>query len=145
MVDESCEDGRIAELESIVEKVRATLNKMKKLFKDNDLNMPLKLGLLRCSVLSSLFYGLEAYMLTQASEKKLEAFEMWLYRCIFRISCIKGGGTKTNGQKEIGDENSQTKKTGISGTRNEKYCFFNWSCAEKRMGNVAQGENVTDD
>ena len=36
----------------------------------------------RCYGLPVLFYGIEGWTLTKALEKKLEAFEMWLYRHI---------------------------------------------------------------
>ena len=33
-----------------------------------------------------LFYGVEAWTLTEVSARRLEAFEMWLYRRILRVS-----------------------------------------------------------
>ena len=41
--------------------------------------------LLRCYVFSELFYGVESWTLTEATTKKLESFEMWLYRRILTI------------------------------------------------------------
>ena len=42
--------------------------------------------LLRCYVFSVLFFGVESWTLTEATTKKLEFFEMWLYRRILTIS-----------------------------------------------------------
>uniref|UniRef100_A0A8D8Q737 Uncharacterized protein n=2 Tax=Cacopsylla melanoneura TaxID=428564 RepID=A0A8D8Q737_9HEMI len=59
---------------------------MQKIFKSHDLHLDIKIRLLRCYVFSVLFYGVEAWTLTEASAKKIEAFEMWLYRRILRVS-----------------------------------------------------------
>jgi len=42
----------------------------------------------RCYVFSILYYGMESWTLTEATPKTLEAFEMWLYRRILRISWV---------------------------------------------------------
>lgn len=42
--------------------------------------------LLRCYVFSALLYGVESWILTQASSQRLEPFEMWQYLQILRIS-----------------------------------------------------------
>ncbi|CAG9830140.1 unnamed protein product [Diabrotica balteata] len=59
---------------------------MAKLFKSHNLNLDIKVRLLRCYIFSTLYYGVESWALTEAIEKKLEAFKMWLYRRILRIS-----------------------------------------------------------
>ena len=47
--------------------------------------MTTKIRLLRCYVLSTLFKGFETWTLTASLSKRLEAFEMWLYRRILRV------------------------------------------------------------
>lgn len=69
-----------------VEKARATFTKMKKVFCGRDLSLKLKIRLVRCYVLSVLFYGMEAWTLKKIDTKRIEAFEMWMYRRILRIS-----------------------------------------------------------
>ena len=59
---------------------------MSSLFKSHDLTINTKMRLLRCYVFSVLFYGVESWTLTEATTKKLESFEMWLYRRILSIS-----------------------------------------------------------
>lgn len=59
---------------------------MRKLFRSHNLNLELKMRLLRCYIFSVLFCGVKSWTLTQATQKRLEAFEMWLYRRILRIS-----------------------------------------------------------
>ena len=44
--------------------------------------------MLRCYIFTIPLYGIEAATLTKAMIKKIEAFEMWLYRRILRISYV---------------------------------------------------------
>jgi hypothetical protein len=74
------------EIKCRIEKARSAFNNMAKLFKSHNLNLEIKVRLLRCYIFSILYYGVESWTLTEAMEKKLEAFEMWLYRRILRIS-----------------------------------------------------------
>ena len=67
---------------------RAAFNKIRKVLCSHDLNFELKTRLLRCYVFSVLLYGVESWTLTVASMNKLEAFEMWTYRRILRISWV---------------------------------------------------------
>uniref|UniRef100_A0A8D8M6B7 Uncharacterized protein n=1 Tax=Cacopsylla melanoneura TaxID=428564 RepID=A0A8D8M6B7_9HEMI len=46
----------------------------------------MKMRLLRCYIFSILLYGVESWTLTEATTNRLEAFEMWIYRRILRIS-----------------------------------------------------------
>ena len=50
------------------------------------LNIAIRTQVLRCYVFSTLLYGVEAWTLTDATSKRLEAFEMWCYRRMLRIS-----------------------------------------------------------
>uniref|UniRef100_A0A8D8UV31 Uncharacterized protein n=1 Tax=Cacopsylla melanoneura TaxID=428564 RepID=A0A8D8UV31_9HEMI len=59
---------------------------MSKVFKSHDLSLETKIRLLRCYVYSVLLYGVETWTMKDETEKKLEAFELWLYRRILKIS-----------------------------------------------------------
>ena len=74
------------EIKIRVEKARATFTKMKKVFCGRDLSLQLKIRLVRCYVLSVLFYGMETWTLKKIDTKRIEAFEMWIYRRMLRIS-----------------------------------------------------------
>lgn len=71
-----------------VEQARNTFIKMKRIFNCRDLNLEVKIRLVRCYVLSVLYYGMEAWTLKRIDLKRLEAFELWIYRRILRISWI---------------------------------------------------------
>lgn len=73
------------EIRCRIEKARNAFVKMSKLLKSRELNLKTRIRLLRCYVFSVLLYGVESWTVTEASSKKLEAFEMWLYRRMLRI------------------------------------------------------------
>lgn len=74
------------EIKSRIEKSRTTFNNMKPLLTSRDLSLKTKIRLAKCYVFSILLYGVEAWTLTDLLMKKLEAFEMWVYRRIMRVS-----------------------------------------------------------
>lgn len=74
------------EIKIRIEKARAAFIQMSKLFKSHNLTLEIKLRLLRCYVFSILLYGVESWTLTEATTKRLEAFEMWTYRRMLKIS-----------------------------------------------------------
>ena len=59
---------------------------MIKILCGHELTMCLRMRILRCYVFSVLMYGVESWTLSEAALKKLEAFEMWCYRRMLRIS-----------------------------------------------------------
>lgn len=77
------------EIKIRIEKARAVFNKMSAIFKSHDLTITSKIRFLRCYVFSVLLYGAESWTLTNTTEKRLEAFELWLYRRILRVSWIE--------------------------------------------------------
>ena len=70
-------------------KARSFFQKMSAVFKSHNLTLGTKIRLLHCYVYSVLLYGVETWTLNKNTEKKLEASELWLYRCILRIPWIK--------------------------------------------------------
>lgn len=74
------------EIRCRIEKARSVFIKMSPLFKSHNLSLHMKLRLLRCYVFSVLLYGVETWTLTKETTKRLEAFELWLYRRILKIS-----------------------------------------------------------
>jgi len=59
--------------------------KMKRVFGSGNLSLDLNIRLLRCYVLSVRFYGVEAWILKKLDMKRLEEFELWIYRRIIKI------------------------------------------------------------
>ncbi|CAG9835805.1 unnamed protein product [Diabrotica balteata] len=67
---------------------RSAFIMIKSLFRSHDLVLATKISLIRCFVFSTLLYGVEAWTLSKASLRKLEALEMWCYKHILRISWV---------------------------------------------------------
>jgi len=59
---------------------------MQKVLTNRTLRIPLKIRLLHCYVFSILFYGMEAWTLTEAMCKRIEAFQTWTYRRMLKTS-----------------------------------------------------------
>jgi Reverse transcriptase (RNA-dependent DNA polymerase) len=74
-----------SEIRSRIEQARRSFTNMRNILTNRFLNIPLRIRLLRCYVYSTLYYGVEAWTLTEAMCKKLEAFEMWTYRRLLKI------------------------------------------------------------
>lgn len=62
---------------------------MKKLFTTRDLSIALRMRMIRAYVFPVLLFGVESWTLTEATLKRLQAFEMWLYRRMMRVSWVK--------------------------------------------------------
>lgn len=73
------------EIRTRIEMARSTFVKMNKLFSSRDLGLDLRMRMLRCYVFSTLLYGVEAWTLKKNHMDKLQAFEMWCYRRMWRI------------------------------------------------------------
>ncbi|KAI5732155.1 hypothetical protein M8J77_022354 [Diaphorina citri] len=74
------------EIKSRIEQARATFTRMQNIFKSHNLSMDLKIRMIRCYVFPVLLYGMEAWTITETILKKVQAFEMWIYRRMLRIS-----------------------------------------------------------
>lgn len=91
------------EIKTRIEIARAVFNKMRILLCSRDLPIQLRTRTLKCYVFSTLLYGLESWTLKQEHINKLQAFEMWCYRRMLRISWTE---KKTNVEvlREMGKE-----------------------------------------
>lgn len=76
------------EIKQRIAKARTAFIRMSSVFRNHDLPLKTKIFVLQCYTFPVLLYGAEAWTLSEASMKKLEAFEMWCYRRILRISWV---------------------------------------------------------
>lgn len=76
------------QIKSRIEIARNCFFKMRDLLCNREFNLELRIRILRCYILSVLFYGVETWTMSQATTKKIEAFEMWCYRRMLRISWV---------------------------------------------------------
>lgn len=74
------------EISCRIAQARGVYTKMKKVFNDRSLSLELRLKMVRCYVFPIVLYGMEGWTLTQRLEDKIQAFEMWVFRRLLRIS-----------------------------------------------------------
>lgn len=74
------------EVRSRIEQARAAFFRMRGVLCNRNLALKTRIRLLKCYIIPVLLYGHEGWTLTKALEAKLQAFELWLYRRILRIS-----------------------------------------------------------
>lgn len=74
------------EIKSRIEQARNTYNKWKQIICNRKLSLDTRNRVIKCYVWSVLLYGAETWTLKLDTMRRLEAFEMWLYRRMLRIS-----------------------------------------------------------
>uniref|UniRef100_A0A8D8LPD3 Craniofacial development protein 2 n=1 Tax=Cacopsylla melanoneura TaxID=428564 RepID=A0A8D8LPD3_9HEMI len=84
IVNNKCDHKQ--EIRARIEQARAVFVKMNSLLTSLNLPLQLRLRIVKCYVFSVLYYGMESWILKQDVMKNLEAFEMWVYRRMLRIS-----------------------------------------------------------
>ena len=90
------EDGKCdKEIKSRIGIARSAFESMAKILTSRNISIELRSHIAKCYIWSTLLYGSETWRLTKVTSDKLEAFEMWLYRRMLRISWKE---RKTNGE-----------------------------------------------
>lgn len=87
IVNDQCDPKR--EVRSRIEQARKTFISMRQFFVRSDLSLELRVRMVRCYIFSVLLYGCESWTLDTSIEKKIDAFEMYIYRRILRISWVQ--------------------------------------------------------
>ena len=90
------EDGKCdKEIKRRIGIARTAFESMAKILTSGNISIELRSHIAKCYIWSTLLYGAETWTLTKVTSGKLEAFEMWLYRRMLRISWKEH---KTNGE-----------------------------------------------
>lgn len=84
LINQQC-DPKI-EIRSRIAQARKTLNNMRTLLASRDLSLDLRIRLLRCYIFPVLLYGCESWTIDATTEKRIDAFEMYAYRRMLRVS-----------------------------------------------------------
>lgn len=136
---------QVREIRIRIEKARSYFNRMRTVLCNMKLNLILRTRLLKCYVFSVLMYGVEAWTLTDAACKRLEAFELWCYRRMLRISWTHHVTNETvlqrmNKDKEI-MRTVKERKLAYFGhiMRNEKYEILHLTMQGKMDGKRGPG------
>lgn len=82
------DEGSTKEILSRIAQATSALQKLKTIWKDNNITMKHKIQFIRALVFSIFLYASETWTLNQAQEKKIAAFEMRCYRTIMGITYL---------------------------------------------------------
>ncbi|KAF6200405.1 hypothetical protein GE061_006708 [Apolygus lucorum] len=77
------------EIKTRIAVAKASFMKYKAVLCDKHLSIPARLRFLQCYVWSVFLYGVEAWILKASHLNRIEAFEMWCYRRMQRISWVR--------------------------------------------------------
>ncbi|CAG9834829.1 unnamed protein product [Diabrotica balteata] len=73
------------EIKSRIEQARNVFLKMKQMFTSQTLNLKIRYRMRKCYVYSTLLYEMEAWTFKINSLRRLESFEMWLFRSMLKV------------------------------------------------------------
>lgn len=79
----------MVEIKTRIEQTQKTLNNMKLFLTNRNHNIKLRIRLLPCYILPVLLYECESWTLDASKEKQIDAFEMYAYRRMLRVSWTK--------------------------------------------------------
>ena len=80
-------DGRDeTEIRCRIAAARSAFQNMEKVLRDRKMNIHLRLRILNCYVWSILRYSSETWTMTKATERRINAFELWCYRKMHRVA-----------------------------------------------------------
>ena len=80
--DGECE----VEIKRRIEIARNAFNNMKGVLSSRNVSINAIMRLTKCYIWSTLLYGVETWTITKTLTKRIDAFEMWTYRQMLRIS-----------------------------------------------------------
>ena len=64
---------------------RKVMNNIDSILKSRDITLPTKVRLVKAMVFSVVMYGCESWTVKKAEHRKIDAFELWCWRRLFRV------------------------------------------------------------
>ncbi|XP_063628267.1 uncharacterized protein LOC134799784 [Cydia splendana] len=80
------EGGSEREIRRRTQMAKSAMSKMTRIWQDRKISNNTKMRIIRTLVFSIFLYGSESWTIRSAERKKIEAFEMWCWRRMLRIS-----------------------------------------------------------
>ena len=68
---------------------RTAMMKLWTIWKDRGISLPTKVRLVKALIFPVVLYGAESWVVTKADRRKIDAFELWCWRRMLRISWTK--------------------------------------------------------
>ena len=115
------EDGRCEkEIKRRIMIARTTFTNMRTLLSCRGINLKTRLRAIKCYIWPTLLYGAETWTITKSLLSRLDAFEMWVYRRILKISWTEKnyqrGSIEKDGDRQRNSETIQDQEITISRT-----------------------------
>ena len=127
------EDGKCDKEIKRIGIARTAFESMAKTLTPRNISIELISRIAKCYIWSTLLYGAETWTLTKVTSDKLEAFEMWLYRRMLRISWKEH---KTN--REVLHK-IKTKRSLLNTIKKKEMSIF-WTYNKRKWGTtIADG------
>ena len=67
---------------------RKVMNNLYSIFKSRDITLPTKVRLVKAMVFPMVMYGCESWTVKKAERRRIDAFELWCWRRLLRVSWI---------------------------------------------------------
>ena len=64
---------------------RKTMTNLDSLFKSRDITLPINFCLIKAMVFPAVMYGHESWTIKKAERQRIDAFELWCWRRLFRV------------------------------------------------------------
>ena len=64
---------------------RKVMTNLDNIFKSRDITLPTKVHLVKVMVFSVVMYGYESWTIKKAEHRRIDAFELWCWRRLFRV------------------------------------------------------------
>ena len=65
---------------------RKAMTNLDSILKGRDITLPTKVRLVKAIIFLVVMYGCEGWIIKKAEHRKIDAFEMWYWRRLFRVS-----------------------------------------------------------
>ena len=72
---------------------RKTMTNLDSILKSRDITLLTKVHLVKALVFPAVMYGCESWTVKKAEHQKIDAFELWCWRRLLRVSWTKGDQT----------------------------------------------------
>ena len=66
---------------------RNVMTNLDSIFKSRDITLPTKVRLVKAMVFPVVMYGCESWTVKKAERPRIDAFELWCWRRLFRVPC----------------------------------------------------------
>ena len=69
---------------------RKVMTNLDSIVKSRDITLPTKVRLVKAMVFPMVMYGCESWTVKKAESQRIDAFELWCWRRLLRVSCAGG-------------------------------------------------------